>query len=58
MWVPVCELRNNNSRLYPSSLRLDQEMNCGFGEPGNIGIDSDIVSVRSRGFTLIECVGD
>ena len=47
----MCELRNNNSRLYPSSLRLDQRMNWGFGEPGKLGIDFDIVSVRSIGFT-------
>jgi hypothetical protein len=50
-WVPVCELKNNNSRLYPSSFRLDQEMNWGLGEPGKLGIDSDIDSVRSISFT-------
>jgi len=34
-------------------LRLDQEMNWGFGEPGKLGIDSDIVSVRSIDFILM-----
>ncbi len=33
---------------------LDQEMNCGFGDPGKVGIDCEIVSVRSIGFTSIE----
>ncbi len=47
----MCELKNNSSRLYPSSLRSDQRMNCGFGEPGKLGIDVEIVSVRSIGFT-------
>jgi hypothetical protein len=28
-------------------------MNCGFGEPGKLGIDLDIVSVRSTGFIPI-----
>ena len=41
----------SNSRLYPSSFRFDHEMNCGFGEPGKLGIDSDMVNVRSIGFT-------
>ena len=49
----MCELRNKSSRLYPSSLRFDQEMNWGVGEPGKLGIDFDIVSVRSIGFTPI-----
>ncbi len=57
-WFTVCLLKNNSSRLYPSSLRSDQRMNCGFGEPGKIGIDSDIVSVRSIGFTSIDLNGD
>ncbi len=46
----MCELKNNSSRLYPSSLRSDQRMNCGFGEPGKLGIDAEIVNVRSIGF--------
>jgi len=50
--------RNNNSRLYPSSFKFDQEMNCGFGEPGKFGMDLDIVSVRSIGFTPIEFISD
>jgi hypothetical protein len=33
-------------------------MNCGFGEPGKLGIDSDIVSVRSIGFTSMKHIGD
>ena len=49
----MCELRNNSSSLYPSFLRLDQEMNWGFGEPGKLGIDYDILNVRSIGFILI-----
>lgn len=49
MW----ELRNKSSRLYPSSLRFDQEINCGFGEPGKLGMDFDIVRVRSMSFTSI-----
>jgi len=57
-WVPVCELKNNSSRLYPSSLRLDQRMNCGFGEPGKLGIDFEIVSVRSIGFTPTDLDSD
>ena len=54
----MCELRNNNSRLYPSSLISDHRMNCGFGESGKVGIDSEIVSVRSMGFTQIEYVSN
>jgi hypothetical protein len=53
MCVPVCELRNNNSRLYPSSLMLDQLMKCGFGDPGKFGIDSDIVNDKSISFIMI-----
>ena len=56
--VPVCELRNNSSRLYPSVLISDQSMNCGVGEPGKLGIDSDIVSDKSIGFTSKEWIGD
>jgi len=33
-------------------------MNCGFGEPGKFGMDLDIVSVRSIGFTPIEFISD
>jgi hypothetical protein len=33
-------------------------MNCGFGEPGKLGIDSDIVKVRSIGFTSIEFISN
>jgi len=33
-------------------------MNCGFGEPGKLGIDFDIVSVRSIGFTSIDLNGN
>ena len=49
MW----ELRNSNSRLYPSSFRVDQRMNWVFGEPGKVGMDFDIVSVRSISFTIM-----
>ena len=52
MCVPVWELRNNNSRLYPSSFKLDQEMNCGTGESGKVGSDFGMVNVRSNGFIL------
>ena len=58
MCVPVCELRKSSSRLYPSSLILDQSINFGFGEPGKLGMDSEMVSVRSTGFTSIERIGD
>ena len=54
MCVPVCELKNKSSRLYPSSFRLSQSMKLGFGEPGNVGIDSEIVSVRSMIFIKID----
>jgi len=57
-WVPVCVLKNNSSRLYPSSLRSDQRMNWGFGEPGKFGIDVEIVSVRSIGFTSTDLDSD
>ena len=33
-------------------------MNCGVGDPGKDGIDSDIVSDKSIGFTSSECIGD
>lgn len=36
----------------------DQRMNCGFGDPGKFGMDLDIVSVRSIGFTLKGCTGN
>jgi hypothetical protein len=48
--VPVCELRNKSSRLYPSVLMSDHIMNCGFGDPGKVGRDSDMESERSIGF--------
>ena len=53
MCVPVWELKNRSSRLYPSSFRLFQFMKLGFGDPGNVGIDSEIVSVRSMIFIKI-----
>ena len=28
-------------------------MNCGFGEAGKVGMDVDIVNVRSSGFTSV-----
>jgi len=28
-------------------------MNCVFGEPGKVGVDGDIVNVRSIGFTIV-----
>ena len=54
MWVPVWELRNSNSRLYPSSLRVDQGRNWVFGDPGKFGMALDIVKERSMGFTVIK----
>ena len=54
----MCELKNNSSRLYPSSLRSDQRMDWGFGEPGKLGIDVEIVSVRSIGFTPTDLDSD
>ena len=56
--MPVCELKNNNSRLYPSDLIFDQLMNCGVGDPRKFGVDLDIVSDKSIGFTSTEHIGD
>jgi hypothetical protein len=33
-------------------------MNCGVGDPGKLGIDSDIVSDKSIGFTSSKCIAD
>ena len=33
-------------------------MNWGFGDPGKVGIDSDMVSDKSIGFTSSECIGN
>ena len=33
-------------------------MNWGVGDPGKLGIDSDIVRDKSIGFTLSEWIGD
>jgi len=33
-------------------------MNCGFGESGKVGMDVDIVNVRSSGFTSVNYDGD
>ena len=43
--VPVWELRNNNSKLYPSFAIVSHSMKCGFGEPGKVGILPETVSV-------------
>lgn len=32
-------------------------MNWGVGDPGKLGIDSDIVSDKSSGFTLSQLIG-
>ncbi len=53
MCVQVCELSKSSSRFYPSLLILFHGMNCGIGEPGNVGNFSEIVRVRSSGVMAI-----